>query len=173
MFCNTLCKLLWRHENVQSAKTARGGGHRRAYLMAKKEGARMITLYYWPTPNGHKITIFLEEAGVAYRIEPVNIGQGDQFRPEFLAISPNNRMPAIVDDAPEDGGNPISVFESGTISCISPRKPKNSSRRMSADASACWNGCSGKWAGSGRWPDRTTISRATPPKKFPTRLIDM
>ncbi len=75
----------------------------------------MITLYYWPTPNGHKITIFLEEAGVAYRIEPVNIGQGDQFRPEFLAISPNNRMPAIVDDAPEDGGNPISVFESGAI----------------------------------------------------------
>jgi GST-like protein len=75
----------------------------------------MITLYYWPTPNGHKITIFLEEAGVPYRISPVNIGGGDQFRPEFLAISPNNRMPAIVDDAPRDGGEPLSVFESGAI----------------------------------------------------------
>jgi GST-like protein len=75
----------------------------------------MITLYYWPTPNGHKITIFLEEAGVPYRIFPVNIGEGEQFRPEFLAISPNNRMPAIVDDAPEDGGAPLSVFESGAI----------------------------------------------------------
>jgi GST-like protein len=75
----------------------------------------MITLYYWPTPNGHKITILLEEAGVPYRISPVNIGGGEQFRPEFLAISPNNRMPAIVDDAPLDGGAPISVFESGAI----------------------------------------------------------
>ncbi len=75
----------------------------------------MITLYYWPTPNGHKITIFLEEAGVQYRISPVNIGEGEQFRPEFLAISPNNRMPAIVDDAPRDGGEPLSVFESGAI----------------------------------------------------------
>ncbi len=75
----------------------------------------MITLYYWPTPNGHKITIFLEETGVPYRISPVNIGEGEQFRPEFLAISPNNRMPAIVDDAPRDGGEPLSVFESGAI----------------------------------------------------------
>jgi GST-like protein len=75
----------------------------------------MITLYYWPTPNGHKITIFLEEASVPYRISPVNIGEGEQFRPEFLAISPNNRMPAIVDDAPRDGGEPLSVFESGAI----------------------------------------------------------
>ena len=75
----------------------------------------MITLYYWPTPNGHKITIFLEEAGVPYRISPVNIGEGEQFLPEFLAISPNNRMPAIVDDAPRDGGEPVSVFESGAV----------------------------------------------------------
>jgi GST-like protein len=75
----------------------------------------MITLYYWPTPNGHKVTIFLEEAGVPYSIAPVNIGEGEQFRPEFLAISPNNRMPAIVDDAPRDGGEPLSVFESGAI----------------------------------------------------------
>jgi GST-like protein len=58
----------------------------------------MIDLYYWPTPNGHKITIFLEEANVPYRIVPVNIGAGEQFKPDFLKISPNNRMPAIVDD---------------------------------------------------------------------------
>lgn len=74
-----------------------------------------IDLYYWPTPNGHKITIFLEEAELDYQILPVNIGAGDQFKPEFLAISPNNRMPAIVDTDPVEGGEPISVFESGAI----------------------------------------------------------
>ncbi|MEM8832339.1 MAG: glutathione binding-like protein [Cyanobacteria bacterium P01_G01_bin.19] len=74
-----------------------------------------IQLYYWSTPNGHKITIFLEEAEVDYQIHPVNIGKGDQFKPEFLKISPNNRMPAIVDTAPDDGGKTISVFESGAI----------------------------------------------------------
>ena len=73
-----------------------------------------IELHYWPTPNGHKITIMLEECGLPYLIKPVNIGKGEQFKPEFLAISPNNRMPAIVDpDGP--GGQPISVFESGAI----------------------------------------------------------
>src|SRR5581483_4574048 len=71
--------------------------------------------HYWPTPNGHKITIFLEETGLPYRIIPVNIGRGEQFRPEFLAISPNNRMPAMVDHSPAGGGAPISVFESGAI----------------------------------------------------------
>ncbi len=75
----------------------------------------MIDLHYWPTPNGHKITIFLEETGLDYQIHRVNIGAGDQFKPEFLAISPNNRMPAIVDHNPKDGGKPISVFESGAI----------------------------------------------------------
>ncbi|WP_207461843.1 glutathione binding-like protein [Azospirillum sp. SYSU D00513] len=75
----------------------------------------MIDLYYWPTPNGHKITIFLEEAGLDYAIHAVNISAGDQFKPDFLAISPNNRMPAIVDRAPADGGEPIPVFESGAI----------------------------------------------------------
>jgi GST-like protein len=75
----------------------------------------MIHLYYWPTPNGHKITLFLEETGTPYEIHPVAIGKGDQFKPEFLKISPNNRMPAIVDDAPTDGGAPISIFESGAI----------------------------------------------------------
>ncbi|MEM9156610.1 MAG: glutathione S-transferase N-terminal domain-containing protein [Cyanobacteria bacterium P01_F01_bin.33] len=74
-----------------------------------------VDLYYWPTPNGHKITIFLEEAELDYQILPVNIGAGDQFKPEFLAISPNNRMPAIVDTDPAEGFEPISVFESGAI----------------------------------------------------------
>lgn len=75
----------------------------------------MIDLHYWPTPNGHKITLFLEEAGLPYRIIPVNIGTGEQFKPDFLKIAPNNRMPAIVDHEPSDGGAPISVFESGAI----------------------------------------------------------
>jgi len=75
----------------------------------------MIDLYYWPTPNGHKITMFLEEAELPYRIVPVDISKGDQFKPEFLAFSPNNRMPAIIDSAPADGGASISVFESGAI----------------------------------------------------------
>ena len=75
----------------------------------------MIELYHWPTPNGHKITIFLEETGLAYRLHPVDIGKGEQFQPEFLAIAPNNRIPAIVDTAPADGGAPISIFESGAI----------------------------------------------------------
>jgi GSH-dependent disulfide-bond oxidoreductase len=75
----------------------------------------MIELYYWPTPNGHKITMFLEEAGLEYAIHPVDISAGDQFKPDFLAISPNNRMPAIIDTAPADGGKAISVFESGAI----------------------------------------------------------
>jgi len=75
----------------------------------------MIQLHYWPTPNAHKITVMLEETGLAYRLQPLNIGTGDQFTPEFLAISPNNKMPAIVDHAPADGGEPLSVFESGAI----------------------------------------------------------
>jgi GST-like protein len=75
----------------------------------------VIDLYYWTTPNGHKITIFLEEAGLPYRMVPVNISNGEQFKPEFLRISPNNRIPAIVDNAPATGGRPVSVFESGAI----------------------------------------------------------
>ena len=75
----------------------------------------MIDLYYWPTPNGHKVTMFLEEAGLEYRIHSVDISAGDQFKPEFLAFSPNNRMPAIIDMQPVDGGEPVTVFESGAI----------------------------------------------------------
>lgn len=75
----------------------------------------MIDLHFWPTPNGHKITIALEEMALDYRLVPLDITTGAQFAPEFLAISPNNRMPAIVDRAPADGGGAISVFESGAI----------------------------------------------------------
>jgi len=75
----------------------------------------MIDLYYWTTPNGHKITMFLEEAGLPYRIIPINIGKGEQFAPDFLAIAPNNRIPAIVDTDPTGGGAPIALFESGAI----------------------------------------------------------
>ncbi|MES1199977.1 MAG: glutathione S-transferase N-terminal domain-containing protein [Pseudomonadota bacterium] len=75
----------------------------------------MIELFYWPTPNGKKVAILLEELGVPYTITPINIGRGDQFDEAFLAISPNNRMPAIIDHAPNDGGAPVSVFESGAI----------------------------------------------------------
>ena len=75
----------------------------------------MIDLYYWPTPNGNKITMMLEECGLGYIIHPINITAGDQFQPEFLKLSPNNRMPAIVDHDPSDGGTPIDLFESGAI----------------------------------------------------------
>jgi GST-like protein len=77
--------------------------------------ARPIDVYYWPTPNGWKVTILLEELGAPYNIIPVNIGKGEQFTPEFLKISPNNRMPAIVDHEPLGGGEPLAIFESGAI----------------------------------------------------------
>src|ERR1700677_5234354 len=85
-----------------------------------------IEIFYWPTPNGHKITIACEEMGLAYEIRPVNIGRGDQFKPEFLAISPNNRMPAITDpDGP--GAEPISIFASRAIPQTLGRKTPHSS----------------------------------------------
>lgn len=82
--------------------------------IGEKRVSQPIDVYYWPTPNGQKITVFLEEAAMPYQIQPVDIGKGDQFREEFLKISPNNRMPAIVDpDGPD--GQPIAIFESGAI----------------------------------------------------------
>ncbi len=75
----------------------------------------MIDLHYWPTPNGKKVTILLEECGLPYTVVPCHIGRGDQFAEDFLRISPNNRMPAIVDDEPADGGEPVTIFESGAI----------------------------------------------------------
>jgi len=95
----------------------------------------MIDLYYWPTPNGHKITIFLEEAGLPYTLRPVDIARGDQFKPAFLDIAPNNRIPAIIDHAPADGGADIPVFESGAILLYLAEKtglflPKDSRERL-------------------------------------------
>jgi GST-like protein len=82
---------------------------------SKRRRSAMIDLYYWPTPNGWKVSIMLEECGLAYRAIPVDIGGGDQFKPEFLRISPNNRMPAIVDHEPPGDGKPLALFESGAI----------------------------------------------------------
>jgi len=104
--------------------------------------AAPIEVYYWPTPNGHKVTIALEEMGLDYEIKPVNIGRGEQFTPEFLAISPNNRMPAIIDpDGP--GGRPISVFESGAILQYLGRKtgrfyPSDERARVEVDEWVFW-----------------------------------
>jgi GSH-dependent disulfide-bond oxidoreductase len=101
-----------------------------------------IDLYYWPTPNGWKITIMLEECGLPYRVIPVNIGAGDQFKPDFLRISPNNKMPAIVDpDGP--GGAPISIFESGAILLYLARKtgklyPADERRRVEVEEWLMW-----------------------------------
>jgi GST-like protein len=75
----------------------------------------MFELYYWPTPNGKKVSILLEELALSYTLRPVHIGRGDQFNPEFLKISPNNRMPALVDSEPRGGGAPVTIFESGAI----------------------------------------------------------
>jgi GSH-dependent disulfide-bond oxidoreductase len=93
---------------MRTRTSATGGG-------ADERQERMIDLLYWTTPNGHKITMFLEEAGLPYKIIPVNIGKGEQFAPDFLAVSPNNRIPAIVDRDPPGGGKPVSLFESGAI----------------------------------------------------------
>jgi glutathione S-transferase len=104
--------------------------------------AKPIDLYYWPTSNGFKISIFLEEAGLPYILKPVNIGKGEQFRPEFLKISPNNRIPAIVDpDGP--GGKPISIFESGAILQYLGRKtgkfyPRDERARILVDQWLFW-----------------------------------
>jgi GST-like protein len=101
-----------------------------------------IDLYYWPTPNGWKITIMLEECALPYRVVPVNIGKGDQFKPDFLKISPNNKMPAIVDPA-GPGGQPISIFESGAILQYLGRKtgkfyPADERRRQEVDEWLFW-----------------------------------
>src|SRR4051812_29059370 len=85
------------------------------HARAQQQETPMIDLHYWTTPNGHKITMFLEETGLPYKIFPVNIGKGDQFNPDFLKIAPNNRIPAMVDHDPKGGGKPISIFESGAM----------------------------------------------------------
>jgi GST-like protein len=125
-----------------------------------------IDLYYWPTPNGHKVTIFLEEAGLPYTIIPVNIGRGDQFKPDFLAISPNNRMPAIVDhDGPD--GRPISVFESGAILQYLGRKtglfyPSEERARVEVEQWLFW-----QMAGLGPMAGQANHFRIYAPEKVP------
>lgn len=109
---------------------------------APAKAPKPIALYYWPTPNGHKISIALEEMGLPYDLHPINIGKGEQFAPAFLKISPNNRMPAIVDpDGP--GGRPISVFESGAILQYLGRKtgkfyPADDRARVAVDEWLFW-----------------------------------
>ncbi len=128
----------------------------------------MIDLYYWTTPNGHKITIFLEETGLPYTLKPVNISKGEQFDPAFLAIAPNNRIPAIVDHAPADGGAPLSLMESGAILEYLATKtgqllPQRFPRPLGMPAVAA----TGRWAISGRWPGRTITSRSTRRRRLP------
>lgn len=106
----------------------------------------MIDLYYWTTPNGHKISIMLEEAKLAYRVKPINIGRGEQFDPEFLTIAPNNRIPAIVDHAPQDGGQSLSMFESGAILEYLADKSGLFCLQQGANAISCCSGFTGKWA---------------------------
>ena len=118
------------------------GAMHKAVKLARLQ--KPIELYYWPTPNGWKISIMLEECGLQYAIRPLDISRGEQFTPAFLKISPNNRMPAIVDpDGP--GGRPISVFRSQALSCsISAAKPGSSIRATNAPASRSMSGCSGR-----------------------------
>jgi GST-like protein len=125
-----------------------------------------IDVYYWPTPNGWKITIMLEEVGLPYTVIPVNIGKGDQFKPEFLSISPNNKMPAIVDpDGP--GGQPISVFESGAILQYLGRKtgrfyPADERARVDVDQWLFW-----QMGGFGPMLGQTHHFRIYAPEKVP------
>ena len=132
----------------------------------------MIDLHYWTTPNGHKITIFLEETGLPYKIFPVNIGKAEQFKAEFLAIAPNNRIPAIVDHEPTGGGKPISVFESGAILLYLADKTGKFRRQGSAqphrDARMAVL-ADGRTGPDGR--ASTIISAITRRKNFPMRSI--
>lgn len=121
----------------------------------------MIDLYYAPTPNGYKITLFLEEVGLPYRIHRINISAGDQFKPDFLSISPNNKIPAIVDRQPVDGGAPMSLFESGEILLYLAEKTGKLLSKGCASAPPRYSGCFGRWRASGRCLGKTTTSTIT------------
>ena len=127
----------------------------------------MIDLYYWPTPNGWKVSIMLEECGLPYKMLPVNIGRGEQFQPGFLAISPNNRMPAIVDHDPPGGGAPVSVFESAAILVDLAEKtgkfmPKDLRGRIAVTEWLFW-----QMGGLGPMSGQNTHFRAYAPEKLP------
>ena len=130
----------------------------------KRVKPRSIELYFWPTSNGLKISIMLEECRLPYEVKPVNINRGEQFAPKFLSISPNNRIPAIVDpDGPN--GKPIAIFESGAILQYLGRKtgkfyPKDERGRVEVDS-----GSSGRSAVSARWRGRRITSAAMPPNR--------
>lgn len=115
----------------------------------------MIDFYYAPTPNGWKVAIMLEECGLAYTTHLLRLARGDQFKPEFRTISPNAKMPAIVDHDPPEayGGAPVSVFEFWARSCCTwRRKPAGSCQAMPWVARRRWSGCSGRWATRAPWP---------------------
>src|SRR3954452_24752506 len=131
----------------------------------------MIDLHYAPTPNGWKISIMLEELGLPYKVIPVNIRDGEQFRPEFLAISPNNRIPAIVDHQPADGGGPFAVFETGAILIYLAEKtgrflPQDLRGRSQAVQWVMW-----QMGGLGPCSASTATLRSTHRKRFPTPSI--
>jgi hypothetical protein len=127
----------------------------------------VIDLYYWPTPNGHKITLFLEESGLPYRIVPVDISKGEQFKAEFLAFSPNNRMPAIIDRAPADDGEAVGVFE--LFSSIWRKKPVSFCRRIYEGERRQWSGYFGKWGASAPWRAKIITSIVMHRRRFPMR----
>src|SRR6516165_6708428 len=122
----------------------------------------MLDLYFWTTPNGYKVTILLEELGFDYNVVPVHIGKGEQFRPDFLKISPNNKIPVLVDHGGPDG-KPFALFESGAIMLYLAEKagwqfmPSDLCQRYEVVSGSC-----SRWAGSGRCSARRTISAATP-----------
>jgi GST-like protein len=138
----------------------------RAKSAKRKSAQAPIELHFWPTPNGFKITVMLEECGLPYVIRPVNIGRGDQFKPEFLTISPNNRMPAIVDpNGP--GGKPISIFESGAILQYLGRKtgkfyPQDERKRTAVEEWLFW-----QMAGVGPMAGQAHHFRSYAPEKIP------
>jgi len=131
----------------------------------------MIELYYWPTPNGHKITMFLKRRGWIIRSTPSTSAPAISSSRNYLAFSPNNRMPAIIDRAPADGGEPVTVFESGAILLYLADKTR---RFIPTDLPAerpSQNGCSGRWAALGRWRARTIISGSMRRRISPTPSI--
>src|SRR6188508_371570 len=149
---------------------AKRGKAKKSKVTAKKiaKQAKPIALYYWPTPNGFKISIMLEECGLPYVLKPVNISAGEQFKPDFLKISPNNRMPAIVDpDGP--GGRPISVFESGAILQYLGRKtgfyPAGERARVAVDEWLFW-----QMANLGPKAGEVNHFRCYAPEKLPYAL---
>ncbi len=134
----------------------------------------MIDFYFWTTPNGYKVLIFLEETGIPYRIVPVNISKGEQFEREFLRISPNNKMPAIIDNSPGEPGMPISLFESGAILLYLAEKtghflPKGAPARAEVLQWLFF----GKWAGLARCSDRICTLASMRQRKFHTRSTAM